>query len=491
MATRRGIALGGVRVLTGLAGLAVAALCIGAAMLLPLPEYLASVPSMTVSPQPTSQQRACPGPLLALASDSADATKASSFGPTAVVAGAEHGAPTASVLKAPGDVSAAQNGAPSLLTVPAAADSDRAPLIAGSQSQSAALEDLAGFAASGCGEASGDSWIVAGATTLGETSLVRLTNSTQVVATVNLDVYGPDGVVKAPAAAGIIVAPMTQLTVPLAGLAPELQSPVIHVQSRGGRVLASLQQSVVRGLDPGGVEVAGPTTAPGTTQVIPGVVISSLAALQVGNSSESYSEVLPAVRVLVPGTKSARVTVDAVKDGASTTGAGTTGAAPSTPSAAATTITVKPGVSTEIPLDKVSDGTYTVTVTANLPVVAAARTSTMSAAGKDFAWFAAAKAFTGDFLVAVAPGPSPTLHLVNTATTDASLTLRPATGAAKTVSVPAGASVSVPVAARASYTASGAQSVLASVSYLGDGTVSAFTLAPASALADPITVYLR
>jgi hypothetical protein len=476
--SRRGVARESARAIAGIAGIGVATLAIAGATWLPLPSFSATPPSSSVAPVPTVQQRTCPGPLLTLASDSAAATGAAAFAPPTAVYGTNTGADVQTRQLTPvDDTQGETNGTPITLTVPAPSGASAPPLIGASQSQQAALEDFAGLATASCDEAQPDSWLVAGSTTLGETSLVLLSNPSSVQASVDLSIYSETGTVTAPGATGIIVAPGTQRIVPLAGLAPSVAAPVVHVVSHGGRVVASLQQSDIVGIDPHGVELVGATAAPSAHQVIPGMVIKSLAAIESAQGGEGYGSDLPAVRVFVPGTQAATVRVGAL--GEKGTAMGDSYSA-----------TVKPGIVTEIPLDHLSDGTYTVTIDSTQPLVAAARTSTVSGKAFDFGWFVATEQVDDSFVAAVPPGPGAVLHFANSGEDGPDATVKVVVKkVTKTLVVPSGGSAGIALPASGTYSVSGAKGLYVSTSLTGKGLVSSFPVNPPGPLAKPIEVY--
>ena len=478
MPSRRGVARESARAIAGVAGIGVAALAIAGATWLPLPSFTVTPPSSTVIPVPTAQERTCPGPLLTLASNSAAATGAAAFAPPTAVYGTNTGAEVQTRSLTPvDDTQGESNGTPVTLTVPAPSASSAPPLVGAAQSQQAALEDFAGLAAASCDEARPESWLVAGATTLGETSLVLLSNPSSVQATVDLSIYSDTGTVTAPGATGIVVAPGTQRVVPLAGLAPSVAAPVVHVVSRGGRVVASLQQSDIVGIDPHGVELVGATAAPAAHQVIPGMVVRSLAAIQSAQGGEGYGSDLPALRVFVPGTQAATVRVGAL--GEKGTAMGNSYSA-----------TVKPGIVTEIPLDHLSDGNYTVTIDSTQPLVAAARTSTVSGKAFDFGWFVATEQADDSFVAAVPPGPGAVLHFANSGEDGPNVTVKVAVkGSTKTLVVPSGGSAGLTILQPGTYTVTGAKGLYVSTSLVGKGLVSSFPVSPPSPLASPIEVY--
>ncbi|HSP51850.1 MAG TPA: DUF5719 family protein [Cryobacterium sp.] len=485
MPSKRGVALLGARAVAGLAGLGVVVASVGAATLISWPTVEKGPSSVIVSPTPSEQQRVCPGPLLALAEDSSQAQATSSIGGAAAVFGAHPASgdagwmePEATAMEAPDNANTQSFGSPLLLRVPTPPGSDAAPLVTGSQSQIAGGESLGGLAVAGCGEAAADSWLVGGSTDIGRTSLVLLSNPTTVVASVDLIVFGENGQVDAPGSTGILVQPGAQRVVSLAGLAPNLRSPVVHVQSTGGQVTATLQQSIVRGLEPGGVDLVGPARGPAESQTIAGVIVSNSAGSEVPDEVGGLSDDVTSVRVLVPGQVAATVQI------------GVTGA---TGQAAGTSVQVEiqPGAATEVPLTGLVPGTFSLKLTASEPIVAAAQSSAAGSAGRDFAWFPTSDSLADEFLVAAAAGPFPQLNLVNTGSTDATYTARPDSGASQTVTVAAGGAATMPLEQSQRYLVSGGTTTVASVAYAGDGLLAGFTLSQAGPLAAPIRVYPR
>jgi hypothetical protein len=185
----------------------------------------------------------------------------------------------------------------------------------------------------------------------------------------------------------------------------------------------------------------------------------------------------PVVRLLVPGDRDAQVTIGAV--GENGTAAGDSYAT-----------TVKAGTVAEVPLKNLKDGNYTVTVNANVPVVAAARTSVIGSKTRDFSWFSSGQALQKKLIVAVPSGSNAILHFANPGEKDRTVTIEGVNGSNKpsTLTVPAEGGANVAVAAN-TYRVSGADGVFGSVSFAGDGRASSYVLAPPGPLAAPITVY--
>ncbi|WP_146184974.1 DUF5719 family protein [Agromyces badenianii] len=487
MPASRTIARIGGRAAGFLVAAGVAAAALSAAALVPWPEHRVTPPSLVVQPAESLQQRVCPGPLLTLADDAAAATTASSIGSADLVAGADpdDAEIIETPLAAPGNPQADRDGTPVVIAVePGSVD---AGMFAGAQSQSAATETIAGFVATACAEASAESWLVAGATTLGRTSLVSLSNPTDVAATVDVRVIGETGAIDAGSALGIIVPARTQRTVSLAGLAPNLTSPVVHITSTGGMIAAALEQYAVDGLSPAGVEFTGVAAMPATRQVIPGFVVAESGGVDPAED-HADGDAFPALRVLATGDEPVDVSVGLVPE---------SGAGGST-----IEVTLQPGRATDVPLGVLEAGSYTVRLEADGPIVAAARATTGSAAGEpapgetdaaasvDLAWTVSTAPLLDEAVVAVPEGPSPVLHLANEGG-DVAEVLLAIDGESRAVTIEAGSAASVDVPAGAIVTLSGVAGVHASVSFSGAGELASFGVQPPGPLDAPIRVFPR
>ncbi|MGO4536369.1 DUF5719 family protein [Leifsonia sp. 2MCAF36] len=476
MADRKGLARIGMRAVGGIVGIGVAIVAVVGATFLPLPDFAIAAPSKTVTPVPADQQRVCPGPLLALAADAGAATRPSAVGTPTFASNADGVEVQKHALKPDAD-GTSRDEAPLVASVSTPQGATAPPLFAVAQTQTAFTDDLAGLAVAACDEPSSDAWLVAGATSLGQTSLVLLSNAGKVDATVELSIYTESGAVSAPGATGILVPAGAQKVVPLAGLAPSASAPVVRVRTTGGEVVASMQQSYEQGIQPRGAELAGASAAPGRQQIIPGVTIASMDAIAGAQSAEGVGVDYPVVRVLAPGDKDAQITVGAV---------GETGTAAGNSSAT----TVKAGTVAEVPLDHLKDGNYTVTVNSSVPVVAAVRTSVIGTATRDFTWFSSAQPLQKKLLATIPTGGSAILHLSNAGESDRAVTVTALSGngspAKLTVPAEGGAVLSLWPGA---YRVTGADGLRGSVSVGADGRASSFALSPPGALAAPITVY--
>jgi hypothetical protein len=301
-------------------------------------------------------------------------------------------------------------------------------------------------------------------------------------------VTGETGAVEAGSALGIIVPGGSQRVVSLAGLAPNLASPIVHVTSTGGTIAAALEQSAVDGLAPAGVEFTGPAAMPANTQIIPGFVVAEAGGVDPADD-HAEGDAFPAVRLLATGDEPVDVTI---------------GLVPETGSAAGSTIevTLQPGRATDVPLGVLDAGAYTVRIEADGPVLAAARASITAptdtqqpgsadaAAAGDFAWTVSTSPLLEDAVVAVPDGPSPVLHLANEGEDEAEVQVT-IDGETRAVVIDAGSAASVEVDAGSIVTLSGVAGVHASVSFGDEGELASFGVQPPGPLDAPIRVFPR
>jgi Family of unknown function (DUF5719) len=476
------------RVLLGSVAVGVLAVLVAAAILIPIPALRSPTASTVVTPVPTAQQLVCPGGLLRLASASGKgATTPSAIGAPRIVSAAVPGAPDA---RAFAESDAATNGgsaAPQLVSTPPLTAGSASPLVGAVQSETVKTDEFFGLSSSECTAAVGSGWLSGGATTVGRTTLLLLANPTAVAAVVAIQIFGETGVVTAPGMDGISVPAGDQRVLSLAGFAPDLASPVVHVTSTGGQVVASLEQSTVRGLDPGGVDFVGATPGPARTTVLPGVVVSSTAAMQSLQGQSGFDDLQTTLRVYLPSTKPATASITVLAENGSVTGK---------PIQA----DLQPGSVTDLPLDQLSDGKYTVIVQSKVPVLASVRISAVTAAaasasgtdaagGSDFAWVTPAALLTSSVVVPIASGMTPVLHLENPSQAAATVTLHALSGADITTTVGAGKAVAIPVVAGRSYRMTGFTQLYASVSGTADGEVTSYSISPIARAQGPLRIY--
>ncbi|MFF2390799.1 DUF5719 family protein [Agromyces sp. NPDC058104] len=465
----------------------IAAAAIAAAALVPWPDFRVEPPSTVVEPTETGQLRVCPGPLLALGDDDTDATTAVSFGSTSVTTGVspDDVEITETPLAAPENPNADRDGTPLAITTEAGAAG--VGELAGAQGQRSDRETIAGFAAAACDEAVAEAWLVGGATDVGRSTIVLLSNPSAVAATVDVRVSGENGGVDAPSALGITVPAGEQRVLSLAGLAPNLHSPVVHVASTGGAIAASLEHSVVEGLTPAGVELVGPTAPPATTQVIPGFVVPTAGGVDPADDHAEGDD-HPVVRLFAPGDEPAEVSIGV----ASESGGGGT----------SIDVSLEPGQATDVPLGELDEGDYTITLEADAPIVAAARATTGTPqaqtapdgadeeASVDLAWTVATSPLLDAAVVAVPQGPGPVLHLLNPG--DDELEVQAVVdGEERSVRLAPDEAAAIDLDPRSVVELVEAAGVHATVSFSGERALASFPIRPPGPLDSPIVVTPR
>jgi hypothetical protein len=502
---QRGLVIGA-RIASGTVAAGVAALVIAGVAFLPVPTFGPEPRTVTVEPAPADQVRVCPGAAMRIGDETGGSADTAFALGAATTAGAVQNGDLERIRLASADVTASAASAPEALrSAPGAG-----VLIGGAQSQNVEASDFRGLAAASCAEPSGSIWLVGGAMHVGRTTLLVLSNPTDVPSRVTLEMFGEEGPVSAPGMAGIDVPANGQTVLSLAGFAPGVSSPIVHVTARGGRVVATLQQSIVRGLDAVGVETTGGGADPAESLVVPGVRIVDTIGTNRASALADWQDVGPAIRVAAPGDTGGRVTVRVV---------------PETPGSVGTSfvLELEPGTVAEVPLDSgfgegevagdasaetddvggLGDGVYTVFVDAEIPVVAGVRASTavdsgvepepdaiLDAPDSDLAWFASAPVLDGETLVVVPEGPSPLVSIVNPTRGDVEAELVPlGSGAAPIpVTIPAGGAVSIAVDP-GGYVLSGAQELSIAVSFAAPGALASFVVSPARPVAGPLVVH--
>ncbi len=477
--TAKGVAMASARTVAGLVGIGVAAVTIAAAVLIPLPTIGSTPQGMTVVPVPTAQQLVCAGSVLRLADDTGEgATTVSALGTPQVRAASSDGQVSMNPVETSDASTGTTSSAPTIVSTPPSPDATQSALVSAAQSELVEEGDFVGLAAADCDSANGDSWLAGGSTAVGRTTLLSLTNPSEVAATVNLELFGEDGAITAPGTSGIIVPANGQRVLSLAGFQPGIASPVVHVTSTGGQVSARLQEAIVRGLEPGGVDIISSVPELSTSTVIPGVVVTDLDAVQAlrKGGDPQFDDVETAIRVFAPGEGSVSVTVSVRPEDAADTGT-------------SFTLDIDAGRVTDIPVQQLATGNYTVTLESEAPLVASARVTSAVGARTDFAWFSSASLLTESAQVTAAPGPNTLLHLANPTTTEARVVVAARGGASTTVTVPAGASGLLELDPGTTYSLSGFTALYASVSLAEDGMIAGYDVTPPGVGSAPIVVF--
>ncbi|UKA51123.1 DUF5719 family protein [Arthrobacter sp. FW305-123] len=263
--------------------------------------------------------------------------------------------------------------------------------LAANLSYSATDGDLRGLASTQCQPPGNDSWLLGANTAVGRTAVLNVSNASETPATVNLELYGDAGQIQAPGARGLLVAPGTTRSVNLAGLAPGESQLAVHVRSTGGPVAATIQQSVLRGIAPGGVEYLSPGAGPSNQQVMSGVDIQDPAGVKALGAKSGFADAVPALQIAVPGSTDAVVQV-------SLYGANGERKIPN-----GGVVTVKGGTVATLNLDGVPAGSYTVRASSDVSFLASSRITRGVKAedATDFAWSPSSARLGSQHLVAI------------------------------------------------------------------------------------------
>ncbi|MGM1030250.1 MAG: DUF5719 family protein [Actinomycetota bacterium] len=451
---RRGLARWSAR---GAAGLAAIALGVGAVLGADaLPDDVritAAAPSTLVQPASPLQSRVCAGPALRVGtSDGQDALAIAALADAQVVVGSRGG-----------DVSETQLIVPSVEGLnggDAVVQRGEASTLSAAQTLDVEVDEVAGFAASDCGETRLDQWLVGGSTRTGRQTVLTIANASEVGASVDVTVYGPEGPIESVGSTGLAIAPGTETVLDLAAIAPGVPDAVVHVTSSGAPVAAHLQQTTTRGLERGGFDVIDPVVI-GTSTVLPGVRVDEPTGLE---TQTDFDDTVPVLRLLSPTGGALRLAFQSA-DGSVIESEGE----------------LEAGVVTDFPLDELPVGTLAIRVDADAPVVAGARTIATSADGLDFDWVAGGQPRSGPSAIAVPPGPGAALHIVSLSDEEQQVTVagEPVTIAANGVHEQRVEAGSVDV---------DGQELVIAVSYRSDREAGGFTASPQGPAAEGVLV---
>lgn len=440
-----------------LAGLAAAALCVGAVLgANAIPEDVriqSEVPSTLVQPASPLQARVCAGPALRVGTaDGQDALAIASIGDADLAIGSLGGEVEQAGLRVLG-----ADGVSGGETV---VQRDEASTLSAAQGVSIDVEGLRGYAASECAEMSLDQWLVGGSTRTGRQTVLTIANASEVGASVDVTVFGPEGPIETVGSSGLAVAPGVEEVLDIAAIAPGVQDAVVRVSSTGAPVTAHLQQTTTRGLERGGFEMIDPVPAL-TSAVLPGVAVTEPSGLE---TEPDYDDATPVLRLLSPGGGDVRLVFQSA-EGEVIESEGT----------------LEAGRVTDFPLEELPVGDLAIRIESDAPVVAGARTVAISSEGLDFDWVAGGQPRSGTSAIAVPEGPGATLHVVSTSDTAQEITV-----AGQAVQLDANGVHAQAVDAGA-VEVTGEDLVL-SVAYRSEGSVGGFTASPQGPTAEGVRV---
>ncbi len=156
--------------------------------------------------------------------------------------------------------------------VVARADGAAAPGLAVAMLTRSTVDAARGLLGTTCAAAGSDFWFVGSGSVVGQRGRVYLSNPESAPAVVDLELFGPDGPIDAPAGRGIAVAAGAQEVVLLDALAPGTTVFAVHVHARAGRIAAAVRDQQIDGLTPRGADWLPPAAPPARRQVVAGVV---------------------------------------------------------------------------------------------------------------------------------------------------------------------------------------------------------------------------
>ena len=447
------LAATGARIATGAAVATACVLGVAAAVATPLPTVQNTAASTTVTPMPGDSTIVCNGSFRALGRDSSRADLLVSAGLPRLRLDAGEQETSTTPLQMP-DVL----GGEGAMSITAATTDRTAPLVSASESLRLDDEDLRGFVAAPCREATMGSWLVGGDGSTGSSDVILLSNPSDVPATVDLNVYGTQR-----ATTTRVVPPKTQVTLALASVAGAEPRPVIEVVPTGAPVRASLQSAHVRTLEAVGIDLQDGTGGAQKRLRLLGVQSQPVA------EGDDSSGIL--VRILAPSDDTTATVRVRGADGDS--------------GSDEYTIDLIAGIPAEISLTGISAGAHDVEIDASEPVVAGARQTAGADGREDFSWMLPAPQLTGTVPFSVPSGAPAMLYLRNAEENPVTVTLEGAD--ARTIELPADGVAEVPLRA-GGHRLRSEGAVHVAVGLLGDAAIAGWPLWAPPATQQPITV---
>ena len=142
---------------------------------------------------------------------------------------------------------------------------------AAAQTQSVRTTDLRGLTAQSCVEPVNEQWLVGGSTAVGASTTLNLGNPSEKPATVELALFDEKGRIDSALTSGVLVPAGSERIVPLNGYAPGRDRLAVRVVSTGAAVSASLGVGQVDGLQSFAIDTVTRQLAPSTRLAVPGV----------------------------------------------------------------------------------------------------------------------------------------------------------------------------------------------------------------------------
>jgi hypothetical protein len=262
--------------------------------------------------------------------------------------------------------------------------------------------DLTGFAAPSCSLANNTVWLTGATTTVGHTAVLSVTNPSDTPAGLSVSVYTDQGETTTGGIQPFTLKAGETRSLNLGGTAVDADVSAVKVESSGAAVSASINQTILRGTTPGGIDTITAST-PDTTQVMTGVRVPGAKQAKALGTSDSAGDETPQVQIADATGAGAQVSVLARDEDGKTT-------------ELVKAAEVPPDGVLGVDLSSLAEGTWTIEVQGTDPVVATSRTlkGTDDDAARDVDYVAATPALSTDQFVAVPTKGSPSLRLTAT-----------------------------------------------------------------------------
>ena len=348
------------------------------------PSIAAEVDTPRYVPQDGRQQVVCPPAHIRLGE-----MGAATAGAAGITQPAVDGADAASI-----PLTGVDGAELAVISAPASSDT-----VSGVQRVSVSDDDMSGRALAACTAPSWSQWLVGGSTQTGRQSSIVLANPGEQTARVSLEVFDIDGAVAGTGGSQIVIDAGSAQVLDLASLSVGSASPAVRISSEGSPVSAFLQQSTIRGLEPGGVDVLESTVAVSGEQHFAGVPIGD----GHGHGSEGLADAEPALRIVADGAEAqVRLTFD---DGSG--------------DPIVTDVRVPATSVYELPLGELGEGVYSISLESQQSIAAGIRLTPLDTEDhSDFAWMSPARSLDAATVVGIPwLDREPRLHVLNSAAT--------------------------------------------------------------------------
>jgi hypothetical protein len=282
---------------------------------------------------------------------------------------------------------------------------------------------------------------------------------TPIDATADLRIYSDLGEIEVSGLAGISVVARSTTVLSLASFAPGVSVLAVSIQSQGAKLAGWIQQRAVQGTSAVGVDLISPTAVHSNQIAIPGLVIRGSGVINRALLAQDSSDAGHALRVFAP--EGASITVQVISSDAEVFGA-------------VFTALIEAGTVSDLPIDELGDGDYTVFVSSDQPIYAGLKVARGNPGGTprlDFAWLSPAEPFTSERAVSIPEIGAPVLVIGNFAETNSQARITNLrTGQSQTVLIPALGTASLEISD--SVAISSEQEIYASVILLAEGQIS-------------------